>query len=216
MSVMTPEEFERMCAWLQSPDALHFRADPDQHDDPEGVLWDCDGTHRYTRQWLRAHRIDVDANLALLRELGGCCCDCEILFNVAAPARWPGQTPLLDEPALDDVPDQVDDLARDDDALVTWLTGPEFAPAPPFLRNQRELHFRIALLNEDAGLRRDLLQKLQRMECTVTTTEAMTITGYLEYNPRYRQDGEATARLHKLLNRWQHKGHLTWSASRKK
>jgi hypothetical protein len=122
-------------------------------------MWDCDGTHRYTRQWLRAHRIDVDANLALLRELGGCCCDCEILFNVAAPARWPGQTPLLDEPALDDVPDQVDDLARDDDALVTWLTGPEFVP-PPFLRNQRELHFRIALLNEDAGLRRDLLQKL--------------------------------------------------------
>ncbi len=54
------------------------------------------------------------------------------------------------------------------------------------------------------------------MECTVTTTEAMTISGYLDYNPRYRQDREATARLHKLLNRWQRKGHLTWSASRKK
>ena len=126
-------------------------------------------------------------------------------------ARWPRQAPLLD-----DAPDVVDDLARDDEALLAWLNGPEFARTPPFLRNQRELHFRIALLNPDVELRRDLLQKLQRMECAVTTTEATMITGYLEYNPRYRQDREATARLHKLLNRWQRKGHLTWSASRKK
>ena len=54
------------------------------------------------------------------------------------------------------------------------------------------------------------------MKCMVTMTEATTILGHLEYNPRYRQDREATAQLHKLLNRWQRKGHLTWSASRKK
>ncbi len=46
--------------------------------------------------------------------------------------------------------------------------------------------------------------------------EAETISGYLEYNPRHCTDRKATARLHKLLNRWQRKGHLTWSASRKK
>ncbi len=116
---------------------------------------------------------------------------------------------------IGDVPDQEDDLASDDEALLAWLNSPEFA-SPPFLRNQRELHFRIVLLNPDTELRRDLLQKLQRMECTVTTTEATTIVGHLEYNPRYRQDREATAQLHTLLNRWRRKGHLTWSASRKK
>ena len=194
--VMTPAEFERMCAWLSGPEALNVRVDPDQPDDLDAAKWDCDGTHRYTLHWLRANEIDVDANLKLIRELGGCCCDCEILFNIAAPACWPGQTALLaGEPVLGDAPDQVDDLVHDDEALVTWLTGPEFAPVPPFLRNQRQLHFRIALLNADAELRRDLLQQLQRMECTVTTTEATTITGYLEYNPRYRQDREAMARL---------------------
>ena len=115
-----------------------------------------------------------------------------------------------------DAPDEVDDLARDDEALVMWLTGPEFAPAPPSLRNQRELHFRIALLTPDAARRRDLLTNLERLECTVTTMEADTISGYLEYNPRHDADRTATARLHKLLNRWQRKGHLTWSASRTK
>ena len=46
--------------------------------------------------------------------------------------------------------------------------------------------------------------------------EAETLSGYLQYNPRSYTDREATARLHKLLHRWQRKGHLTWSASQKK
>ncbi len=95
------------------------------------------------------------------------------------------------EPA--EATDVVDDLARDDEALIEWLAGPEFAPVPPFLPNQRDLHFRIALLNPDAELQRDLLEQLQRMECAVTTMEATTIAGYLQYNPRYRPDREATA-----------------------
>ena len=104
MPVMTPAEFERMCAWLRGPQALNFHVDPDQTHDPDAVAWDCDGTHRFTLRWLRANGVDVDANLALIRELGGCCCDCEVVFNVAGQARWPGQTPLrLDEPDQDDL-----------------------------------------------------------------------------------------------------------------
>ncbi len=116
---------------------------------------------------------------------------------------------------VDVVPDQEDDLARNDEALRAWLSGPEVT-TPPFLRNQRELHFLIALQKPNEMLQRDLIKHLERLECIVTGAEAATITGYLEYNPRYRQDREATARLHKFLNRWQRKGHLTWSASRRK
>ncbi len=44
---------------------------------------------------------------------------------------------------LDDVPDVGGDLARDDEALLEWLDGPAFAPPPPFLRNVRQLRFRL-------------------------------------------------------------------------
>ncbi len=117
---------------------------------------------------------------------------------------------------IEDVADQEVDLARDDEALLAWLTGPAFAPAPPFLRNQRELHFHIALHTPHTARRHDLIKNLEQLECTVTVMEAETISGYLEYNPRSYTDREATAQLHTLLNRWQRTGHLTWSASRKK
>ncbi len=212
MTVMTPEEFERMCTWLQGPAALDARVDPAAPDDPEGLMWDCDETLRFTRQWLHAHGVDVDTNLALMRELGGYC-DCEVWFNIALQARWPGQAPLLDDPVRED---EVEAIVGNDEALRAWLNGPEFTTTPPFLRNQRALHFRIVLQKLDETLQRDLIKHLERLECTVTAAEAATIMGYLLYNPRYRQDREATARLHKFLNRWQRKGHLTWSASRRK
>ncbi len=117
--------------------------------------------------------------------------------------------------AFDDEPELRDDLAGDDAALVDWLTGSAFASSPPFLRNQRELHFHIALQTHDPQRQRDLIQNLQRLECTVTIMDGETIAGYLEYNPRFSIDRKATAQLHKLLNRWQRKGHLTWTASRK-
>ena len=121
--VMTLAEVERMCAWVRGPEALNFRSDPDQPDDLDAAERDCDGTHRYTLRWLRANGVDVDANLKLIRELGGCCCDCEVVSNVAAQARWPGQAPLLD-----DAPARADDLAGDDEALLEWLNSAAFAP----------------------------------------------------------------------------------------
>ena len=48
MPVMTAEDFDHMCTWLRGPEALNFRSDPDQPDDPDAVAWDCDGTHRFT------------------------------------------------------------------------------------------------------------------------------------------------------------------------
>ena len=116
----------------------------------------------------------------------------------------------------DDVSDHPVDLARDDEALLAWLNSPEFAAAPPWERTQRELHFHITLQTPDAQRRCDLITNLEHLACAVTTMEAETISGYLAYNPRHYTDRKATAQLHKLLNRWQRKGHLTWSASRKK
>ncbi len=42
----------------------------------------CDNTHRWTARWrdLRAPR--ATALLDRLAERGGCCCDCEVIFNV--------------------------------------------------------------------------------------------------------------------------------------
>ena len=68
-----------------------------------------------------------------------------------------------DVPAFDDEPDMLDDLAGDDAALVDWLTGSEFAPSPPFLRNRRELHVHIALQGNDPQRQCDLIQNLQRL-----------------------------------------------------
>ena len=139
-----------------------------------------------------------------------------------AAAVEPDELVLDDVLEIDDVldinvmPDVVDDLASDEEAEVAWLTGPGFASALPWERNQLELHFHIALQTPDAARRRDLITNLERLDCTVTMLEAETISGYLEYNPRHSTDRQATARLHKLLNRWQRKGHLTWSASRKR
>jgi hypothetical protein len=208
---MTAEAFERMCMWLQGPAALDVRVDPDQPDASDVLVWDCDETHRFTLQWLRANAVDINSNLAVMRELGGYC-DCEVWFNIALQARWPGQTPLPNDLVHGDDEASV----GDDEALVAWLNGQEFSKTPPFLRNQRELHFHISLQKPDETVYRDLIKHLERLECTVTAAEAATITGYLEYNPRYRQDREATLRLHKFLNRWQRKGHLTWSTSRRK
>ncbi len=78
------------------------------------------------------------------------------------------------------------------------------------------MRFDIALQTHDTQRQRDLVQNLRCLECTVTTTDGETITAYLEYNPRFSIDRKATAQLHRLLNRWQRKGHLTWTASRKK
>ncbi len=119
-----------------------------------------------------------------------------------------------DVSAFDDMVELVDNLAGDDDALVEWLIGPELA-VPSFLRNQRELHIQVSLQTTDMERQRDLIQNLQRLECTVTAMDGETIMGYLEYNPRSSTGRKAIARLHKLLDRWQRNGHLTWTASRK-
>ena len=42
----------------------------------------CDGTHRWTIRWrdLRAPR--ARGLIGRLQRRGGCCCDCEVIFNV--------------------------------------------------------------------------------------------------------------------------------------
>jgi hypothetical protein len=81
---MTAKEFTRLCEWLDGPKGCHFRPDPNS---PGEMTWNCDGSLRKTRQWLRRRDfLSLDANLKLIRKLGGHC-DCEVLFNVAG--NWP-------------------------------------------------------------------------------------------------------------------------------
>jgi hypothetical protein len=115
---------------------------------------------------------------------------------------------------FDDERGMLDDLG-DDDALMAWLTCPDFGPPLPFQRNQRELHFHIAVRSNDPQRQRDLIQNLERLECIVTTLDEEMVEGYLLYNPHSSNDRKTTAQLHKLLDRWQRKGHLSWTASRK-
>jgi hypothetical protein len=81
--LMTQKEFARLCEWLDGPQGCHFRPDPS---DPEQTVWNCDGTLRKTRLWLKRRHLDTEKNIKLLRKLGGHC-DCEVLFNVAE--NWP-------------------------------------------------------------------------------------------------------------------------------
>jgi Protein of unknown function (DUF2695) len=42
----------------------------------------CDGTHRWTVRWRDARAPRATGLLRKLARLGGCCCDCEVIFNV--------------------------------------------------------------------------------------------------------------------------------------
>lgn len=44
----------------------------------------CDGKHTLTVVFLRERNLPVEPVLAWLRSHGACCCDCEVLLNVAA------------------------------------------------------------------------------------------------------------------------------------
>ena len=45
------------------------------------VTWKCDGTTKYTREWLEAKGLPVEECLSSLEEEGGWC-DCEVFWNV--------------------------------------------------------------------------------------------------------------------------------------
>ncbi len=82
--LMTTKEFTRLCEWLDGPKGCHFRPDPNN---PGEIIWNCDGSLRKTRQWLRRRDfLSLKGNVKLIRELGGFC-DCEVVFNVRG--NWP-------------------------------------------------------------------------------------------------------------------------------
>lgn len=73
--MLTPAEFVSLCEYLEG----EVRAVQ------EGTRWGCDGKLTKTQEWLKAHGYNVRANLAVLREFGGCC-DCDVLLNVSVDA----------------------------------------------------------------------------------------------------------------------------------
>jgi len=82
--LMTADELARLCDWLTGPKGCHFRPDPNN---PDEVVWECDGSLRKTRQWLRRRAfLDMKRNINVIKELGGYC-DCEVVFN--AQGSWP-------------------------------------------------------------------------------------------------------------------------------
>ena len=42
----------------------------------------CYNDHTHTRDFCRINNIDFDELYLLLSDLGGCCCDCEVYYNV--------------------------------------------------------------------------------------------------------------------------------------
>lgn len=80
--LMTQAQFWQLCEYLEGPDGCNFVDSPDE---PEGIHWDCDGTLKLTRSWLRQYNLAVEANIAALEACGGYC-DCEVVFNVVD--RW--------------------------------------------------------------------------------------------------------------------------------
>jgi hypothetical protein len=42
----------------------------------------CDGQHRWTTRWRDLRAPGSRSLLRRLKQLGGCCCDCEVLMNV--------------------------------------------------------------------------------------------------------------------------------------
>lgn len=77
-SLMTYEQVEALCEWLEGPEGCHFRPHPRKSDD---FTWNCDHSLKLTKKWLKRHKLDVDANVEALQACGGYC-DCEVVFNV--------------------------------------------------------------------------------------------------------------------------------------
>lgn len=57
-----------------------------------GETNNCDNTHTVSRQVLYALGFDMASSLAWLKENGGCCCDCEVIFNVDPNNPYKEQT----------------------------------------------------------------------------------------------------------------------------
>lgn len=72
-SLMTYEQVEALCEWLEGPEGCHFRPHPRKPDD---FTWDCDHSLKLTKRWLKHHNFDVEANVEALQACGGYC-DCE-------------------------------------------------------------------------------------------------------------------------------------------
>ena len=48
----------------------------------ERNLAECDRSHRLTIEFAARRGLDVADLLDVVKSLGGCCCDCEVLLNV--------------------------------------------------------------------------------------------------------------------------------------
>lgn len=62
--LMTYEQVEALCKWLEGPEGCHFRPHPGQSDD---FTWNCDHSLKLTRNWLKRHNLDVEANVEALQ-----------------------------------------------------------------------------------------------------------------------------------------------------
>ena len=76
--LMTYQQVEALCEWLEGPEACHFRPHPKDSDD---ITWHCDHSLKLTKKWLQDHNLDIEVNVEALQDCGGYC-DCEVVFNV--------------------------------------------------------------------------------------------------------------------------------------
>jgi len=69
---MTKQQINKLIAYVEKK--MEYTKD--------GKKWKCDNTHKWTIKWLKRNIIDQTRSLRQVKNLGGCCCDCEVVFNV--------------------------------------------------------------------------------------------------------------------------------------
>lgn len=81
---MTDDQLRELIAWLNGPDALNWDAQVSVARQTIG----CDGTTRFTKQWLLVHQVDAFTAFKQLACETDSPCDCMIAFCCDPDAEW--------------------------------------------------------------------------------------------------------------------------------
>lgn len=56
---------------------------------------ECYNDHSFTRTFCKENEINFDELYPLLKDTGGCCCDCEVLLNTGMNVDHNSEIPLI-------------------------------------------------------------------------------------------------------------------------
>lgn len=81
MTKLSKEQLEELGSYLEEKLQFTFPSGDITIKNIGSVTWKCDGTTKYTQEWLSSKGLPVEEYLYFLEEEGGWC-DCEVYFNV--------------------------------------------------------------------------------------------------------------------------------------